>query len=145
MAERHARAVPPPAPAAAPPSGRRSGRERDAAMTNRQAEGKGGGTSMAESALERLRTRLQAFNSSGDMNEILGDEVIREIGTLAAGPGIEYDMTAREIVAWLYWYRSQALPSGAGAAERESATKLFEIIYMADPEAGKGVVQAESV
>ena len=62
--------------------------------------------------LERLRAHLYRFNSTGDMANVLGDEVMRDIRAVSS---IQMDMAAMEIVAWLYWYRSQAL-SGADFA-----------------------------
>ncbi len=93
---------------------------------------------MADPALERLRARLDRFHDTGDPAEVIGDDVLRELSSFAAKPDISGDMTALELVAWLYWYRSLALPAGGGAREREAATKLFEIIYISDPEAVPG-------
>src|ERR1700678_3477851 len=92
--------------------------------------------------LERLRTRLYRFNSTGDVTEILGEEVLREIGAVMARPDAQYDLTAIEIVAWLYWYRSQAATGAAIDAKRESATKLFEFMYMSDPASVPGALQS---
>src|ERR1022692_447747 len=96
---------------------------------------------MTEAALGPLRDRLQRFNSTGDPAEIIGDAVMREISALAGSRDLQSDMTALEIVAWLYWYRSQAIPDGASSAERESATKLFELMYVEDPQSVPGALQ----
>jgi hypothetical protein len=58
-----------------------------------------------------------------------------------SAPDAQFDLTAREIVAWLFWYRSQVGTGNAAEADREQAARLFEMIYVADPAAVPGALQ----
>jgi hypothetical protein len=92
-------------------------------------------------AVERLRARLYRFNSTGDPAEILGEDVRRDMAAAMTRPLDQVDMTALEIVAWLQWYRSQAGTGTVADADRESAVKLFELMYISDPETVPGALQ----
>jgi hypothetical protein len=87
---------------------------------------------MPDSALDRLRARLQEFNSTGDMSAITGPEVLADMTALdAGGPEAQFDMAAAEICAWLFWHRSQS--PWARSDERDRAVRLFEVLYISDP------------